>query len=107
MIRAIDGIQYIGVDGYIIYISFKEDMMTIRIPKPTDKELWTCTTIELTSDLPWNIEETSKKDLTTKEYDDLVSHAKDGNREYKRIKIEKNILQARYLHMSFICSNFQ
>ena len=61
-------------------------MMNIRIQKPMDKELWTFTTIELTSGLPWNPEEINEKDMNTKEYDYFVSQAKYYDRESRKIK---------------------
>jgi len=83
------GRKYIEADNYIIPLTVKEAMQTFHIRRPTDHELRTCVHVHLTSDLPWNPEEINDKEITSDEYDALISRAED--RESRLMKLEKNV----------------
>ena len=83
------GRKFIESDDYIIPLSVKEEMQTFRIRRPTEHEIRTCVHVNLTSDLPWNPEEINDKDITSTEYDALISRAED--RDSRLMKLKKNI----------------
>ncbi len=64
-------------------------MQTFYIQRPTEHKLRTYLHVHLTSDLPWNPEEINDKEITSAEYDALISHAED--RESRSMKLKKNI----------------
>jgi len=93
------GRKFIEADGYIIPLSVKEVMQTFRIRRPSEHELRTCVHVHLTSDLPWNPEEINDKEITSAEYDALISRAED--RDVRSMKLKKDI---RRLTNSRLCN---
>jgi len=66
--------NYIEGDGYITPLTIKEAIQTFQIRRQTEHELRTCVVnVHLTSHLPWNPEEINDQDITSIEYDALIS----------------------------------
>ena len=69
------GERYIDADGYIIPVTMREAMLTIKIRKSTEHELCTCTFVNLTNDMPWYPETKTDNDITPDNYNNIIEEA--------------------------------
>ena len=76
--RTDSGERYIDADGYIIPVTMKETMLTIKIRKPTEHELCTCTFVNLTNDMSWYPETKTDNDITPDKYDNIIEEAENN-----------------------------
>jgi hypothetical protein len=67
------GLQCFECESYVIPFTTVEAMLCVKIRKPTDHELNTCTVIDITSPEPWYPENINDAELTEQDYDDLVA----------------------------------
>ena len=62
----------ITADGYVIPMTLREGMMAIKIRKPTPKEEQECTTIDLTSDFPYEPGDINEVQISPSEYTTIL-----------------------------------
>ena len=74
----------IEIDDYVIPLILVEGMISMKIRKPTKRELINCEMVELTADIPWFPEHQNEEELGETEYNELVQEV-----ENRKINISK------------------
>ena len=87
--RASDGRCYIEIDGYVIPFTVKEGMQTLLTRHPTEQELRTLETVDLTNDLIWSPEAINEKDVTSEEYNLLLQDVE--GKQVRRTYLQKRL----------------
>jgi hypothetical protein len=67
-------------------MTLKDAMMCIKIRKPTDHELKTCAVIDLVCDVPWHPDLINEEEITSDDYEKLVSNYEQRDINLKRTK---------------------